>query len=98
MQDRLLAFEIGLTILVGIVVFVAVRWTRGQGRHVGIALELASRTFLLGTALGAIALSTMVMVFLIGLAPVHSVLLSSLIIFILTFGVRKSLSKSDRRQ
>jgi len=89
--------EIGLTVLFVIIILTSWYWTRGRRDQALAAPEFAGRYFFLGTSLGAIALSSIGMVFLFGVHPVDAVLLSSSITLILTFGARKSLSRAGKR-
>ncbi len=90
--------EIGLTALVGIIIFVAWWWAKGQHEQALIPPEALGRHFFLGASLGGIALSSVIMVFLFGFAPVDAVLLSSLIMFIMIFGARKYSSGKKKGQ
>ncbi len=94
MQDgTILLAELVLTILVGIILFVALRWTRIRRNQVIITPHLRSWPFYLGVGLGVIILATFVTSFLLDFVLVFAIVSSSVIVFILSSGLWRSIRR-----
>ncbi len=82
--------EIGLAALVGTVLLVA-WWARIHHGQAALSRWTPGRLFFLGVILAAVALSSMILIFLFHLAPVDAVLLTALTMLVMVIGAGKFL-------